>query len=384
MKKILLVHNKYRETGGEDIAVENELNFLKKYHTVELLYFDNNIESFLKQFFHFLVNSNLNSKQRLIQKIDSFNPDIVYVHNTWFKASTAIFDVLKKRNIKTVIKLHNYRFHCTKSLKIKSHISNKGFCQACGIEKKKFMYLNKYFSDSYLKSFLVYFYNKKFLKVLKDEFFTIVTLTNYQLNFLVQNNYRENIKLKKLVNIFDLEVNVDSNTNTRNNLVYAGRISKEKGVEELITSFKNSKLDNFTLKIIGTGPDMNYLQKQYSNKNIEFLGFLPNQKVKEVINKSTAVVSATKLLEGQPTLIYEACALKKPVIFPKSGGIPEYLSKENPFLFEPLDYWDLTNKLNMLLDTKLVLEVVENNYLHTLDIFDRDNYLRLFSELADD
>ena len=38
----------------------------------------------------------------------------------------------------------------------------------------------------------------------------------------------------------------------------------------------------------------------------------------------------------------------------------------------------------MLLDTKLVLEVVENNYLHTLDIFDRDNYLRLFSELADD
>ena len=49
--------------------------------------------------------------------------------------------------------------------------------------KEKFMYLNKYFSDSYLKSFLVYFYNKKFLKVLKDEFFTIVTLTNYQLNF---------------------------------------------------------------------------------------------------------------------------------------------------------------------------------------------------------
>ena len=44
----------------------------------------------------------------------------------------------------------------------------------------------------------------------------------------------------------------------RNNLVYAGRISKEKGVEELITSFKNLKLDNF-IKIIGAGPDMNYL-----------------------------------------------------------------------------------------------------------------------------
>jgi len=30
MKKILVVHNKYRERGGEDIAVDNEINILKK------------------------------------------------------------------------------------------------------------------------------------------------------------------------------------------------------------------------------------------------------------------------------------------------------------------------------------------------------------------
>ena len=30
MKKILLIHNKYRDLGGEDIAVENEINLLKK------------------------------------------------------------------------------------------------------------------------------------------------------------------------------------------------------------------------------------------------------------------------------------------------------------------------------------------------------------------
>ena len=30
MKKILIVHNTYRLTGGEDIAVQNEIDLLKK------------------------------------------------------------------------------------------------------------------------------------------------------------------------------------------------------------------------------------------------------------------------------------------------------------------------------------------------------------------
>ena len=34
MKKILIVHNKYQNIGGEDIAVENEIEILKKYYKV--------------------------------------------------------------------------------------------------------------------------------------------------------------------------------------------------------------------------------------------------------------------------------------------------------------------------------------------------------------
>ena len=35
MKKILLIHNRYRYQGGEDLAVENELQLLKKDYIVE-------------------------------------------------------------------------------------------------------------------------------------------------------------------------------------------------------------------------------------------------------------------------------------------------------------------------------------------------------------
>ena len=45
--------------------------------------------------------------------IEDFQPDLVYVHNTWFKASVGIFKLLKKNNIKTFIKVHNFRYICT-------------------------------------------------------------------------------------------------------------------------------------------------------------------------------------------------------------------------------------------------------------------------------
>ena len=50
MKKILVVHNKYRNLGGEDIAVANEVALLKQYFKVEELYFENTIKNPIKQF----------------------------------------------------------------------------------------------------------------------------------------------------------------------------------------------------------------------------------------------------------------------------------------------------------------------------------------------
>ena len=38
MKKILIVHNKYLDTGGEDVSVLNEIEILKKYFTVETIF----------------------------------------------------------------------------------------------------------------------------------------------------------------------------------------------------------------------------------------------------------------------------------------------------------------------------------------------------------
>ena len=71
MKKILVVHNKYRNLGGEDIAVANEVALLKQYFKVEELYFENTIKNPIKQFIYFLINRNIESKNILSKAIEN-------------------------------------------------------------------------------------------------------------------------------------------------------------------------------------------------------------------------------------------------------------------------------------------------------------------------
>ena len=168
MKKILVIHNKYRLTGGEDIAVSKEIALLKQKFEVKVLFFDNTIKNYLKQMFWFLLNSNTDSDKQVKKILKEFSPDIAYVHNTWFKGSLGIFKILKESNISTVLKLHNFRYYCTKSYSTKNHLINNHPCQACGFNKKQLGLFNKYFQNSWLQSLIVNRYGKKYFKIIKE------------------------------------------------------------------------------------------------------------------------------------------------------------------------------------------------------------------------
>ena len=164
MKKILVVHTNYRFLGGEDTAVINEINFLKKYYEVKVIYFKNDISNIFVDFLSFFIRNNINSSKIIEKEIESYKPDLVYIHNTWFKVSLGIFKILDKKNINTLIKLHNFRYRCTQSFLASKHLKNQKICSACGLEKKNIGIFNKYYKDSYIKSFMIIHYGKKYFK----------------------------------------------------------------------------------------------------------------------------------------------------------------------------------------------------------------------------
>ena len=114
--KVLQVHARYRTRGGEDTTVDNERRLLEEAgHRVELFEAknpDRPLESALA-----LARSpwNRRAARELAGKIDSFEPDIVHVHNTWFSLSPAILSRARRGGCAVVMTLQNYRLVCVSS-----------------------------------------------------------------------------------------------------------------------------------------------------------------------------------------------------------------------------------------------------------------------------
>lgn len=384
MKKILIIHNQYRELGGEDIAVNNEVEILKEHFNVEKLYFTNNIEieKYFSQFMSFMRNKNMESSKVVENKLISFNPDIVYVHNTWFKASPVIFQILQKNNIKTFVKLHNFRFDCTRSYLSRLHLKGQVICKACGMERDTFSLLNKYYKDSILKSLIISRFGKKYFKILKNGNINILTLTKFQKKYLENMGFNSN-KITIHRNYLKGDTHTSEGYNPESDyIVYAGRVSKEKGLQILIDAFLSSQSLPFKLKILGNGPMYKELVNKYSsNEKILFLGQVSNRETKEIIKNSRAVVTATTLHEGQPTLLCEASLLGVPSIFPNNGGIKEFFPNDYELIFKNNNTKDLGKKLEMLNSKKLLESTSIRNEQFIKNLLNKDKYLDTFEKI---
>ena len=376
MKKLLILHNKYRNIGGEDTSVENEFNVLRKSYETEKLEFSNNIENIILQTLYFLLNRNFKSIKKLKKKLELFNPEIIYIHNTWFKASPAIFDVILKNNSKVYLKLHNFRYDCTRFFLTKNHLKQNATCNKCGQSKKDLGFFNKYYTKSYIKSFFINIYGKKYFKILSKSDIDIIVLTNFHKKYLV------NLGIKKeKISVLPNQININSkiiNYHPDNYLVYAGRISNEKGVRELIESFLDSNSSISELKIIGSGPMLTELKNRFRSKKISFLGEMPNEEVLKIISKSKGVVTATKLFEGQPTLLCEASSFGIISIFPDTGGIKEFFPKSYEYCFEQGNSKDLSKKIKMLDNNIKIKEQGSKNRLFLENLMKEYNLVEFF------
>ena len=382
MKKILIIHTKYKNRGGEDIAVENEINFLKRHYEVEVLYFTNKTTNILEQAVSLMFNKNKSNQKLLTDSLGDFDPDLVYINNTWFNASLDIFKTLKSNKKNIVIKLHNFRYNCTNFLFPSDHLQNNAMCPACGYEKKYSHFINKYFSNSFIKSIFVIKYGKKYFKIIKDEQYKIFVLTNFHKKFLIDNNIRtKNIKI--VPNFLEDTISEVENEETPKKeeyFIYAGRISEEKGLNELIDAFLSCNFTETKLKIIGDGPFLKNLKKDYAFDTVEFLGERKNEYVVNAISKSKGVVTATKLFEGQPTLLCEASLMGIPSIFPKTGGISEFFPQNYQFSYRQYDYSDLKKKLLELDSIKNSYKIGEKNKEFLNDYLKEDTIVKLFDE----
>ena len=181
---------------------------------------------------------------------------------------------------------------------------------------------------------MVVIYGKRYFNVLKNSNLNILVLTKFHKKFLTNLGIQKK-KIHVLPNLINSYIE-NTYLPESNYIVYAGRISEEKGIKDLIKSFQISNFSDINLKIVGDGPELNKLKTKYHDINIEFTGFRENKEVLDLISDSLGVVTATTLYEGQPTLLCEASLLEVPSIFPINGGIAEFFPENYKFFLHLL------------------------------------------------
>ena len=354
MKKILVIHNKYKIFGGEDSNINDEINLLKKHYIVEYFEYRNTDKFTIYDFLSFFINSNRLANKHLDEIIDQFNPDIAYVHNTWFKINLGIFAILKRKEVEILIKLHNFRFICCSYFLIKKHLKNDLICGACGLRKKTGSVFNKYDQGSYIKSFLLINYSKKYFNILKNKNLKILVMNQFQKDYLSEIGIRKE-KIQIYSNPMDISKEGDTQYKYKSNyIVFAGILSEAKGIEELISAWISSDMSGLLLKVIGEGPLIKTIKEKFTSSDVKFLGHVSHEDTLEYIRNARAVITATKMYEGQPRLLCEASSYGVPSIYPSFGGMDEYFPEDYGLSFKQYDYADLEKKISKLNNNKLM------------------------------
>lgn len=379
MKKLLLIHNFYREFGGEDSNLKEEIAFLNSSFET-MLYSESNAEKLnIADYYSYIFRSNPKSNRKLKKILIEYNPSTVYIHNTWFKVNLGIFKILNKKKINTVVKIHNFRYFCASSFFAKNHFNENLICHACGNIRSKNRILNKYYSDSYLKSFILIYFTKKLQKIILQNNIKVIAISKFHKMKLLNSGFKDDnifvIPNPVLTRDHKLK-NVDSK-----NIVYAGRLTGEKGIEELLFNWSKIK-KNYNLQIIGEGHLKKTIEKKYREyKNIEFLGFLNNEDTLDCIRNARAVITATKLFEGQPRLLCEATSLGVLSIYPSFGGMDELFPTNYKFSFEQFNYKNMVEKINLLDDSKLVSDESKRLQDFSLNFFKPSKVLNLYKKV---
>jgi glycosyltransferase involved in cell wall biosynthesis len=127
-------------------------------------------------------------------------------------------------------------------------------------------------------------------------------------------------------------------------ILYFGRLSREKGVKDLLEAYKDftekEKKRDVKLKIVGDGPQREELEKLAEESGLEkeiiFTGSKEKKDLEEAIKDATVIVFPSKWYENYPYSVLEAQQAGKTVICSDIGGVGEMVKDGySGFLYSP-------------------------------------------------
>lgn len=387
--KILLVNKFYYLKGGAEkylFALEKLL--LAKGHDVKILACRSpkNLSSPDKDFF--IGTDDLDTlpwfkkitelikifyRPETIKKLDlllkNWQPDLIHLNNINYQISTNIIDYFAKKKIPLVITLHDYQL-ISPNYTLYNHNHN---CAQAAVDKKFYQCLtHRCYQDSWLKTLLAVlesYYNHG--RKVYEKINAFIAPSIYLAEKFGQAGFDKN-KIHYLPNFLET-TNKPPATSKGDFYLYAGRLTEEKGLKELVDFFQVNP--EYQLCLAGAGDLV--LPK---TKNIKQLGQLTPAEINLVLHQAKALIFPSKWPENCPYIILEALAVGLPIIAKDMGGVKELITNNyNGLLFN--DFSELKNILEKFETNPSLQEYLAKNSLIESLKYTRELYYNKLIEL---
>ena len=265
----------------------------------------------------FKIIYSFEAKKKIMQVIDDFKPDIVHMNNINFQLTPSIIYGIKKKGIPLVQTVHDYQMICPNHLLY--NFDKNTPCEKCVNGSHVSCIKNKCIHGSLVKSIIgvieakLYSWLKTYKKV--DLF---VCPSNFLEKKLLSAKEYYKGKTKTIHNFIDKEKFANTASKEDSYIVFVGRLSKEKGIENIAGAAK--LLPEYTFAVAGSGPDEEVLK---GISNINLAGFLTGDKLYELMGNAKVLLLPSVCYENCPLSILEAHSMGIPVVTMNSGGMAE-------------------------------------------------------------
>lgn len=339
--RVLVVHNRYRQPGGEDEVVRSETKLLRDQgNDVSQFEADNgNIEGLVA-----LVKTaaltvySPRARDDVRDRIKTFRPDIVHVHNWFPRLSPSIYDACRDANVPVVQTLHNYRLLCLNAV---MHRDGKP-CDVCvnrGIAWPGILhgcYRGSRAGSAVVATMLA---THRVLGTWTNKVSAFIALNEGAKNRFVSAGIpSEKITVKP--NFVD--VCLPSRRGNGGYALFVGRLSKEKGISTLLSAWRLLE-PTYKLRIIGDGPLASMVVNAVStSQNVEWLGSRAHDEVIKFMTDASFLIFPSECEEQFGLAVIEAFAVGTPVIASRRGAPAEILQDgRTGRLFTPGDAREL-------------------------------------------
>ena len=328
-----MLHNRYRQPGGEDLSVRAEVDNLRA-HGIEVIdqQFDNEVSTGwgVAGSLRLALGATWSrrSHEEISQLCEQHRPDLAHVQNFWMKLSPSVHDACHRAGVPTVQALRNFRLLCTNAL----FLRQARVCEDCLGKLPWRGVVRRCYRDSAVASAAVsqmIWFNRRRGTWERDVDAFIASTEHSRSKFIAGRLPAGRIFVKP--NFLDDPGEPNRPPSSSDCILYVGRLSQEKGLGLLLEAWTLANLSNLgRLLIVGDGPERAKLERKaaelgLSPSRVRFLGQKPTEDVHELLGGARALVAPSLWFETFGRTLAEALACGRPSVVSDLGALGELI-----------------------------------------------------------